>query len=61
MNAAKRAAFEVMVKRYTKAKKATREIARRTLIDEGIYTEEGKVSFEYGGEPHPDRPPQTDR
>ena len=50
MNAAKRAAFAMMVKRYTKAKRATREIARETLIAEGIYTADGKLTVEYGGE-----------
>ena len=50
MDARKRAAFVEKVKRYTQAKSATREIARRTLIDQGIYTEDGRVAAEYGGD-----------
>lgn len=61
MNTAERAAFEMMAKRYTKAKKASRDIARRTLIDQGIYTEDGKVAAEYGGEPTSERSSQNGR
>lgn len=49
MNASKRAAFELMMKRYATAKKATKVIARQALIDEGIYTSDGEVAAAYGG------------
>ena len=49
MNPTKRAAFESMMTRYTVAKTATQAIARQALIDEGIYTPDGKVAAAYGG------------
>ena len=56
MDAEQLTAFKAKVKRYTEAKTATREIARRTLIDQGIYTEDGKIAPEYGGENGRTRP-----
>lgn len=49
MDAEKRAAFAQRAKRYIQEKTASREIARRTLIDLGIYTEDGQVAAAYGG------------
>ena len=49
MDAEKRAAFALKAKRYIQDKTATRETARRTLIELGIYTEDGNVSPDYGG------------
>lgn len=53
MDARKLAAFRAAAERYTRARTATREIARRTLIDQGIYTEDGQIAPEYGGEMRP--------
>lgn len=39
------------IERYTKEKTATKEMARQTLIDEGIYTEDGELMTEFGGPP----------
>ena len=50
MNASKRAALALVMKRYTKAKTASADVAKAALIGEGIYTDAGKVSAEYGGE-----------
>lgn len=50
MDAKKRLALEAKVKRYTEAKTASRDVARRTLIDQGIYTDDGRVAVEYGGD-----------
>ncbi|MFV3130351.1 hypothetical protein [Niveispirillum sp. KHB5.9] len=33
---------------------ATKGLARKTLIEEGIYTEEGELTPEYGGPPRKD-------
>lgn len=54
MDARTLAAFRAAAERYTRERTATREIARRTLIDQGIYTEDGKIAPEYGGETRPD-------
>ena len=38
-----------MMQRYTNVRNVPREAARATLIEEGIYTTDGKVTAEYGG------------
>lgn len=42
-------AIAKLLQRRTVEVTASREIARKTLIREGIYTSDGKLSAEYGG------------
>lgn len=49
MDAEKRAAFALEARRHIQDRTATRETARRTLIEPGIYTEDGKMSPDHGG------------
>lgn len=39
------------IEAQTKLMLATKGLARKTLIEEGIYTEEGELTPEYGGPP----------
>ena len=53
MNATRRTAFDLMMERYARAKRASRAIARQALIDEGIYTPEGEIAPAYGSQTSP--------
>jgi hypothetical protein len=46
---AQRAAIKKMIERHTKAVAASKEVARASLIKEGIYTRDGKLAPSYGG------------
>ena len=50
MRAVKRAALNLAIKRYTKAKKKSKLIALNSLVAEGTHTADGKIRTEYGGE-----------
>lgn len=45
----RRAAIIKLIERYTEANCTDAATARRALIREGIYTEEGELAPEYGG------------
>lgn len=49
MTDAQRKAIKILIERHTAANTATPEIARSSLIREGLYTNEGKIAPEYGG------------
>ncbi len=49
MKSAERAALKSAIKRYTRAKKASKAIALASLIKEGTHTPEGKITTDYGG------------
>lgn len=38
-----------LIEKHTAANTVSRDVARRTLIAEGIYTEDGELAAEYGG------------
>lgn len=46
----KRAAYKRLIERHTRQAVVTKETARESLIKEGIYTAEGKLAPEFGGE-----------
>jgi len=46
---AQRAAIKKMIKRHTKTVTVSREAARESLIKEGVYTRNGKLTAQYGG------------
>jgi hypothetical protein len=46
-----RAALISMMGRYAEANTVSKKVAFDSLVKEGIYTEDGKVAPEYGGEP----------
>jgi hypothetical protein len=45
-------AIQRLIKRYTAANTASKAVARKTLIKEGIYTKKGDLRPEYGGKPN---------
>jgi hypothetical protein len=45
-----RAAIKKMIKQHTKTVTTSKKKARDSLIKEGFYTAEGKLTEEYGGE-----------
>jgi hypothetical protein len=47
---AQRAAIKKLIKQHTKTVTADKETARQSLIKEGFYTSEGKLTERYGGE-----------
>lgn len=46
---AQRAAIKKMIERHTKKVTASKEVARDSLIKEGVYTRDGKLTPSYGG------------
>lgn len=42
-------AIKTLIEEYTKRATVDKETARKTLIKEGVYSEEGKLRKEYGG------------
>lgn len=46
----RRTAILSLIKRHTKTHSASRKAARDALVKEGIYTSDGKLEAEYGGE-----------
>lgn len=44
-------AIRKLIERRTKENTASRQAAREALIEDGIYTKEGKLRAEYGGDP----------
>lgn len=46
---AQRALLKKIIERHTKKVTATKKAARDSLVKEGFYTEEGKLTEEYGG------------
>lgn len=49
IDAERRAAIEELIATYTKTHGATKQSARAALIREGLYTEDGELSPEFGG------------
>lgn len=49
-NDAKRAVIKQMIAKHTKAVTANAETAKQSLVKEGVYTNEGKLSPNYGGQ-----------
>ena len=47
---AKRTAILSLIRRHTAAHSGSRDAAREALVKEGIYTADGKLEIEYGGE-----------
>ena len=43
-------AIRLAIREYTIRVTATRETAMRALIDEGFYTEDGRLTPQYGGD-----------
>ena len=41
--------LRALLKQHTAKSVVSKEVARQTLIDEGIYTQSGKLTAEYGG------------
>jgi hypothetical protein len=50
-DAQRRVAILDRIQKHTDANTVSRESARATLIEEGIYTKKGKLRVEFGGEP----------
>lgn len=48
-HAERNAAIKKLIEQRTEATTSTREIARETLIKEGIYTKKGNLTANYGG------------
>jgi hypothetical protein len=46
---AQRAAIKKMIERHTKIVTVSKETARESLIKEGVYTQDGKLTPPYGG------------
>ncbi|WHA40582.1 hypothetical protein [Agrobacterium larrymoorei] len=44
-----RAALKELIAEHTRKTTVSKEVARRSLIDEGIHTEDGELAPEYGG------------
>ncbi|WP_185680866.1 hypothetical protein [Parvibaculum sedimenti] len=49
-NDAKRAAIKKMIAQHTKNVTASAKTAQQSLVKEGVYTNEGKLSPDYGGQ-----------
>lgn len=49
-DAQRRSAIIGLIERYTAANNVTRNSARTSLINEGIYTKKGKLRVEFGGD-----------
>jgi hypothetical protein len=49
------ARFKELAERHTAKHIVSKKAARDLLISEGIYTKDGKISPEYGGEARPKR------
>lgn len=47
--AQRNAAIKKLIKERTAVTSASREVARATLISEGVYTKKGRLRAEYGG------------
>jgi hypothetical protein len=47
---AQRAVIKKLIKQHTKTVTANKETARQSLIKEGFYTSDGKLTERYGGE-----------
>jgi hypothetical protein len=45
-----RAAIREHIRKNTEANTVSKEIARKSLIDRGFYTEDGKLRPEFGGD-----------
>lgn len=52
-NEAQRDAIRRRISDHTQAATANKETAKQSLIKEGMYTEEGKLTVQYGGEEKP--------
>jgi hypothetical protein len=50
MTGERRAAIKRLIDHQTKIITSSSEVARRTLIAEGIYNDDGNLAAEYGGE-----------
>lgn len=50
MNDKQRETLKVILRDHARRNTINVETARRSLIDEGVYTEDGKLAPEYGGE-----------
>jgi hypothetical protein len=48
-NDARRAAIRELIRRFTETVTADSATARRTLIAEGVYTNDGELAERYGG------------
>jgi hypothetical protein len=46
----RRTAILSLIKRHTAAHSRSRDAAREALVKEGIYTPDGKLEIEYGGD-----------
>ena len=46
---AQREAIKKMIEQHTKTVTANKETARASLINEGFYTKDGKLTEQYGG------------
>lgn len=50
MKPAERAALKSAIKRYTRAKTASKAVALATLVKEGTHTPKGQITVQYGGQ-----------
>jgi hypothetical protein len=50
-DAERRRAIHALIEKHTIANTASKKIARKSLIAEGIYTENGELRVEFGGKP----------
>jgi len=49
MTIKQREALKKLIERHTAAATATKETARQTLIRQGIYTDDGRLTPDFGG------------
>ncbi|MDO9473072.1 MAG: hypothetical protein Q7J28_08445 [Caulobacter sp.] len=50
-NAQRRLAIKALIKKHTATNTVSKAVARKVLIEEGIYTKKGDLRVEYGGSP----------
>ncbi len=50
MTTERRAAIKRLIEHHTKIITSSSEVARRALVAEGIYDDDGRITAKYGGE-----------